>query len=175
MTIRKITLASAALAAMTLCALPASAASGYTQYSTPEERAQTEALNADAADRARGDDASDAAARDNYNVRNADYRDGMADHAARQQAYDRDMARYNNRYRHHNRYYGPNAVIGFDFGSVAIGYNDGYWDNGHRWHAWRNNSDASLYRARYRNNFHNWRHDRDGNDGWRGDDSWRGR
>jgi hypothetical protein len=26
--------------------------------------------------------------------------------------------------------------VTLDFGTVAYGYNDGYWDNGHRWHAW---------------------------------------
>jgi len=165
MNVRKITLGSVAIAAKILCVLPASAAYRYSHDSTPDERAQTESLNANAADRARGDNASDAAARDSYNARNADYRGGMADHAARQQAYDRDMARYNSRYRHHH-YYGSSNVISITFGDIAFGYSDGYWDNGHRWHAWHSDADARAYRAHHGSNFNDWRHDRDGDNGW---------
>jgi hypothetical protein len=163
MNVRKMTLGSAALAAMVLCVLPASAMPGYNHDSTPAERAQTEALNASAADRARGNAASDNAARDSYNAHQANYRDGMADHAARQQAYDRDMARYNNRWHRHG---GASNVISINFGDVAFGYSDGYWDNGRRWHAWRNDADARAYRAHHGSNFHTWRHDRDSDNGW---------
>lgn len=174
MNVRKITLGSAAIAAALFCALPASAQSRYTRDSTPEERAQTEALNSRAADRAQGNFAADAAARNTYNANEAAYRDGMADHAARQDAYNRDMARYNNRYSRYSRYnrynhynrHGSNAVISVNFGDIAFGYSDGYWDNSHRWHAWRNDAEARSYRDHSGSNFHSWRHDHDRNSGW---------
>jgi len=54
-----------------------------------------------------------------------------------------------------------------DFGTVAFGYNDGYWDTGHRWHAWRNNAERTNYRS-HGANFHGYNHDRDHNGGWHG-------
>jgi len=164
MNVRKITLGSAALAAIVLCAMPASAAPHYSHDSTPSERAQTEALNSGAADRARGNAASDAAARDNYNANRATYDRGVHDNALQNAAYDRDMARYNNRY--HRHHHGSN-VLSISFGDIAFGYSDGYWDNGHRWHAWRNADEARLYRTHSGSNYHAWHHDRDrGNMGW---------
>ncbi len=67
-------------------------------------------------------------------------------------------------HRHHHHYRGDNALA-IDFGTVAFGYNDGYWDNGHRWHAWRNQSDYQGYRQ-HGQNFHDWHHDRDNDNGW---------
>jgi opacity protein-like surface antigen len=66
-------------------------------------------------------------------------------------------------YNHHNRDHGSRLT--FDVGAVAFGYNDGYWDTGHRWHAWRNQSDAASYRS-HGQNFHGWNHDRDHDNGW---------
>ncbi len=163
MNVRKITLGSAALAAMMLCALPASAMSRYSHDSTPAERAQTEALNSDAADRARGDANSDAATRDRYNADRAIYDRRMHDNALQRAAYDSDMARYNRRYHRHGR---SNNVLSISFGDIAFGYSDGYWDNGHRWHAWRNDAEARSYRDRHGSNFHDWHHDRDRDMGW---------
>ena len=54
----------------------------------------------------------------------------------------------------------------FNFGTVAVGYSDGYWDNNHRWHRWRNNQEQSRYRAIQGANYYGMRHDRARNNGW---------
>ena len=43
--------------------------------------------------------------------------------------------------------------VAFSFGDVAFGYQDGYWDNGHRWHKWRNRGDHDNYRDQYHDNY----------------------
>ena len=58
------------------------------------------------------------------------------------------------------------AAIAINFGNIAFGYRDGYWDNGHTWHNWRNNSDYRNYRGRKGGSYHNWNHTRDANQGW---------
>ncbi len=52
---------------------------------------------------------------------------------------------------------------GFSFrvGDVGIAYNDGYYDRGHRWHAWRQQREREWYRANYRQQYRGYRHDRD--------------
>jgi len=57
--------------------------------------------------------------------------------------------------------------ISLDVGNVAFGYQDGYWDQGHHWHHWRNQSEARYYRTSQGNHYNNYRHDRDSNQGWR--------
>ena len=57
-----------------------------------------------------------------------------------------------------------------DFGNVAFGYSDGYWDRDHQWHRWHHQSDWRRYRHDYREHAYGWRHDRDRDDhdkGWR--------
>lgn len=49
------------------------------------------------------------------------------------------------------------AGIAIDFGNVAVGYSDGYWDNGHHWHHW-GRRDARAYRAAHRDHYYAWRH-----------------
>jgi hypothetical protein len=49
--------------------------------------------------------------------------------------------------------------VGFNFGDVAIGYSDGYYDHGHRWHNWRGRDDAEFWRRSHYRDYHNWRHD----------------
>ncbi len=61
------------------------------------------------------------------------------------------------------------AMVAFDFGTVRYGYSDGYWDNGHQWHAWNNDGDMQTYRTRPGAAYHDWHHDRDGKDGWEHD------
>lgn len=56
--------------------------------------------------------------------------------------------------------------ISLDVGNVAFGYQDGYWDRGHHWHRWRNRDEANYYRNAQGNQYNDWRHDRDGNQGW---------
>ena len=54
----------------------------------------------------------------------------------------------------------------FDVGNVAIGYNDGYWDRAHTWHAWEKPEYRDTYRAAKGAEYHEWRHDRDKDMGW---------
>ncbi len=131
-----------------------------TQNSTPDERAQTEQLNTDAANpRAQQQCVQHSGARQLQPPakRLSQRHDRAATAAGLRPQHGALQRRW---HRHH----GEAMDVGFDFGTIAFGYNDGYWDNGHRWHAWRNSSDAHMYQSRYRNSFHNWRHDR-GNDG----------
>ena len=53
-----------------------------------------------------------------------------------------------------------------DFGNVAFGYQDGYWDRGHHWHHWRHHRDWERYREEQREHAYEWRHDRDHDHGW---------
>lgn len=47
--------------------------------------------------------------------------------------------------------------INLDFGNVAVGYQDGYWDNNHRWHQWRDANEMYRYRTKHRHNYNNWK------------------
>jgi len=58
------------------------------------------------------------------------------------------------------------AVVAFDFGTVAFGYHDGYWDRDHHWHHWRHRHDADFYRNSPNNQYHDWGHNRDHDHGW---------
>lgn len=66
-------------------------------------------------------------------------------------------------YRRHHR---SQPVVSVGFGNVAFGFRDGYWDNGHRWHHWRNRRDHYRYRGQSGNRYNNYNHDRDSNHGW---------
>ena len=59
--------------------------------------------------------------------------------------------------------------VTFSFGDVAFGYRDGYWDNDHRWHKWRNARDHRSYRDQYRDNYRDGYHHRYRGQGWRRD------
>ncbi len=70
----------------------------------------------------------------------------------------------NDHMRDSGRSHGGAAVtIGFD--DVAFGYRDGYWDNGHQWHSWSNNTAFARYRD-HGTNYHGWNHTRDADHGW---------
>jgi hypothetical protein len=56
--------------------------------------------------------------------------------------------------------------IGVGLGDVAYGYQDGYWDTGHRWHTWQNDQQMRDYRKQRNNHYNDWRHDRDPDQGW---------
>lgn len=62
---------------------------------------------------------------------------------------------------------------GFSFriGDVALAYHDGYYDRGHRWHAWRHARERDWYAVNYRHAYRGYRHDRDhdGVPNWRDD------
>lgn len=51
------------------------------------------------------------------------------------------------------------VTVGFNLGDVAIGYSDGYYDHGHRWHSWRRNDDMMSWRRAHARDYHAWRHD----------------
>lgn len=59
---------------------------------------------------------------------------------------------------------GANVTLGF--GNIAFAYRDGYWDNDHRWHRWHSRRDYRSYRHDHGDNYHDWNHDRDDDNGW---------
>jgi len=63
-----------------------------------------------------------------------------------------------------------NVTVGVGPGGIAFGYSDGYWDQGHRWHAWASAEEAARWRAANRAHYYAWRHDRDKGEGWREND-----
>lgn len=132
MTVRNTMLCTVAIAAALLSALPATARG---RDSSPSERAQTEALNADAVDRAHGNAGADRASDRFMGHRDGDGR--------------------------------SNNTIMIDFGAIAFGYSDGYWDTGRRWHAWRNADEARDYRNHHGSNYRDRHHDRYRDNGWR--------
>ena len=70
-------------------------------------------------------------------------------------------------YRHRDDHRGGSSMLTVGFGGIAFGYNDGYWDTGHRWHRWKNSSEYHNYRD-HGANYHGWKHNRDRNQGWFG-------
>lgn len=78
----------------------------------------------------------------------------------------RDNDRYG--YSGHHRHGSDNAQVSLEFGNIDYGYNDGYWDNRHQWHQWSSDNDRDSYRNYRGSHYSDWKHDRDGNDGWRG-------
>jgi|SRR5690242_20708026 hypothetical protein len=56
--------------------------------------------------------------------------------------------------------------IYFNTGDVAFAYRDGWWDQNHRWHPWRNQNEWRWYRAHYARNYYDWNHSRDRDQGW---------
>jgi hypothetical protein len=61
------------------------------------------------------------------------------------------------------------SSVSFDFGNVAFGYQDGYWDNSHRWHKWRNSREHREYRDQHHDDYRDGRHRRYHGQGWRRD------
>ncbi len=59
------------------------------------------------------------------------------------------------------------AEVSIGVGGIAFGYNDGYWDREHHWHAWQNREEAEHWRAENREHYFAWKHDRDKDQGWR--------
>ena len=45
------------------------------------------------------------------------------------------------------------AAVRLDFGSIGVGYRDGYQDNHHQWHHWRHRSDAVAFRSHHQQNY----------------------
>ena len=57
------------------------------------------------------------------------------------------------------------SSVSIDFGNIALGYRDGYYDNGHRYHHWDRRK-AEAYRTRYNDNYRDMRHNHDHNRSW---------
>jgi len=51
--------------------------------------------------------------------------------------------------------------VSLNFGDVAIGYQDGYYDNHHHWHHWRHPDDYRAYHTAHPEHFHDYMHNRD--------------
>jgi len=102
MKIRTLSLGSAALAGLLLAVAPA-LASSTSQESSPAERAQTDQLNTDAANRARSDTAANNAAQSDYDAARAAYESNLNDYAAGNATYDKDRASYETRRRDYER------------------------------------------------------------------------
>ena len=64
------------------------------------------------------------------------------------------------------------AVVGVTvgFADIGYGYNDGFWDNSHRWHTWANDGQRTGYRTYQGNHYYDWNHDRDPDQGWHNGD-----
>lgn len=75
------------------------------------------------------------------------------------------MSDRDGRYVRHHR--SDRVVVSADFGNVAVGYQDGYWDNRRTWHQWSDDRQRQTYRDYRGNRYSDWNHDRDGGDGWR--------
>src|SRR3954469_16457740 len=58
----------------------------------------------------------------------------------------------------------------FDVGNVRAAYSDGYWDNDHHWHKWRNAREHRAFRESYHDRYVAERHSRYRNAGWRDSD-----
>ena len=62
---------------------------------------------------------------------------------------------------------GTGASVTLNLGDIAFGYNDGYWDHAHQWHAWQNQGDMQSYKSAQNTQFHDWKHSRDPDQGWK--------
>lgn len=103
------------------------------------------------------------------------YRDGYWDHGHRWHHWrNRDEANYYrsmqgsqyNDWRHDRDRDGGWHGLAINVGDVAFGYQDGYWDRGHQWHQWRNDQEMRDYRNAHGNQYNDYRHDRDHDQGW---------
>jgi hypothetical protein len=56
--------------------------------------------------------------------------------------------------------------ISIDFGTIAFGYTDGYWDRDHHWHRWHHHRDWERYREERREHAYEYRHTHDRDRGW---------
>ncbi|HVA11791.1 MAG TPA: hypothetical protein VNF99_00940 [Stellaceae bacterium] len=65
------------------------------------------------------------------------------------------------------------VTVTFNPGGIAYGYNDGYWDRDHAWHAWPDRRAAEDYRSHDAQHYDDRKHDADKDGGWRGDNWWK--
>jgi hypothetical protein len=65
-----------------------------------------------------------------------------------------------------------NLTAGAGDGGIAFGYSDGYWDQGHHWHKWRDKRQAAEFRKEHGDHFYARKHDADRDHGWHDKDTW---
>src|ERR1700686_24479 len=65
-----------------------------------------------------------------------------------------------------------NSTTGGREGGIAFGYNDGYWDQNHHWHKWRDKQQASEFQKANHDHYYDRKHDADRDKGWRDNDKW---
>ncbi len=58
--------------------------------------------------------------------------------------------------------------VTFNPGTVAYGYNDGYWNQSHQWNTWQQPEHRETYRNSKGSEYHDWAHTRDADQGWHG-------
>ena len=56
---------------------------------------------------------------------------------------------------------GGEGDFSVSLGNVVFGYNDGYYDNGRRWHQWRSRNERDWYRQNHSQNYYEMRRYRD--------------
>jgi hypothetical protein len=61
------------------------------------------------------------------------------------------------------------TVVTFDPGVVAYGYTDGYWTTKREWRTWEKPEYVETYRKVPNARYYEYRHDRDPDQGWRGE------
>lgn len=64
------------------------------------------------------------------------------------------------------------VTVQFNPGSVAYGYNDGYWDRDHAWHTWANDRDRDSWHTQYSEHYYDRAHTAVPSEGWRTDTWW---
>jgi hypothetical protein len=64
------------------------------------------------------------------------------------------------------------VAVTFNSGDVAFGYNDGYWDRSHAWHAWPSEQTRTTYQTSNHDHYFDRRHDVDKDSGWHDNDHW---
>ena len=59
--------------------------------------------------------------------------------------------------------------VTFNAGDVAYGYSDGYWTTKREWRTWEKPEYVEVYRKHPGARYYEYRHDRDPDQGWRGE------
>lgn len=60
-------------------------------------------------------------------------------------------------------------IVVFNPGDVAYGYSDGYWTTKREWRTWEKPEYVEVYRKHPGARYYEYRHDRDPDQGWRGE------
>ncbi|MGH7015046.1 MAG: hypothetical protein ACREEL_12990 [Stellaceae bacterium] len=63
-----------------------------------------------------------------------------------------------------------NVSVGVDIGGIAFGFSDGYWDQNHQWHPWRNHQQFTEFKRQQPNHYFGHKHTQEKNMGWHDED-----